>query len=70
MHLRTQYTGTDLPVQATATPPFGPGFTADHVAQPDTLEMWVTTLEAPPNTTIWRLLKNLKPLALAQAGDF
>ncbi len=70
MHLHTQYTGTDLPVQATATPPFGPGFTAGQVAQPDTLEIWVTTLKAPANTTVWRLLKDRKPVALAQAGGF
>lgn len=70
MYLHAQYTGPDLPVQATAAPPFGPGFTADHVDQPDTLEIWVTTLKAPANTSGWRLLKDRKPVAHAQAGGF
>ena len=70
MYLHAQYTGPDLPVHATAAPPFGPGFRADHVAQPDTLEIWVTTLKAPGNTTVWRLLKGRKAVARALAGDF
>ena len=45
MHLHALYTGAESLTEAAATPPFGPGFTAEEVADADTLEVWVTSLE-------------------------
>ena len=36
MHLHARYTGADLLVEAATAPPFGPGFTAEQVADADT----------------------------------
>lgn len=49
-------------------PPFGPGFTADQIADADTLEVWVTTLADIADTTVWRLLRAGQPVAMAEVG--
>lgn len=70
MHLHARYTGAELLAEATATPPFGPGFTAEEVADADTLEVWLTSLEDVADTTVWRLLRDGSLVAQAQVGEF
>lgn len=70
MHLHARYTGAELLVEAAATPPFGPGFTAEEVAEADTLEVWVTNLEDVADTTVWRLLRAGLVVAQAQVGGY
>jgi hypothetical protein len=70
MHLHARYTGTDLVIQAAATPPFGPGFTAPQVADADALEVWVTSLADVADTTVWRLLRDGTVIALSEVGGF
>ena len=51
-------TGEELLPAATATPPFGPGFSTDIVAQADTLEMWGSSFTDPGDDFVeYRLLK-------------
>jgi len=68
--LYARYTGAELLIHATETPPFGPGFTAAEVAQADTLEVWVTSLEDIADTPIWRLLRAGRVVAQAQVGGY
>lgn len=70
MHLHARYTGADLFVQAAASPPFGPGFTAAQVAEADTLEMWVTSLADVADKTVWRLMCKGTAIALHEVGGF
>ena len=44
--------------EATATPPFGPGFDGMLVQQADRLDVWGTTEEAVEDYTEFRLLKD------------
>ncbi len=68
MHLHARYSGPDVLVHAAPAPPFGPGFTADQIADADTLEVWVTTLADIADTTVWRLLRAGQPVAMAEVG--
>ncbi len=70
MHLHARYTGPDVLIHAIPAPPFGPGFTADQVADADTLEIWVTSLADPEDTTVWRLMRARRAIAAAQIGGF
>ena len=70
MHGHARYTGADLLIQAAASPPFGPGFTAAQVADADALEVWVTSLEDVAEVTVWRLLCGGRPVAQAQVGGY
>ena len=70
MHLHARYTGAEMLVEAAATPPFGPGFTAMEVAGADTLEVWVTSLEDVADVTVWRLLHGGTLVAQAQVGGY
>lgn len=70
MHLHARYTGANLLIQAAAVPPFGPGFTAAQVAQVDTLEVWVTSIQDVADTTIWRLMRNGSVIVLHEVGGF
>lgn len=70
MHLHARYTGAELLVQAVAAPPFGPGFTATEVADADALEVWVTSFQDVADTTVWRLVRQGHPVAVAQVGGY
>jgi hypothetical protein len=70
MHLQARYSGEDVLTEATATPPFGPGFTVAEAAEADTLEVWVTSLADVADTTVWRLLRNGQPIAMVQVGGY
>jgi hypothetical protein len=68
MHLHARYTGADLLMEATAAPPFGPGFTVSQVADADTLEVWVTSLAYIADTTVWRLVRDGTVVAVSEVG--
>jgi hypothetical protein len=51
VHLHARYTGADLLLQA-ASRPFGPRFTAAQGADPNTLEVWVTSFEDTVDTAV------------------
>ena len=70
MHLHARYTGAELLTEATATPPFGPSFTAEDMADADTLEVWVTSLEDVADVTVWRLMRAGQAVAQAQVGGY
>lgn len=70
MHLHARYTGAELLTEARTAPPFGPGFTADEVADADALEIWVTSLEDVADTTVWRLVRDGTVIAVSQVGGF
>ena len=70
MHLHARYTGADLLIQAAASPPFGPCFSAKQVADADTLEVWVTSIQDVADTTIWRLMRKGTAIALHEVGGF
>ena len=70
MHLHARYTGAEMLTEAAATPLFGPGFTAEEVAEADTLEVRVTSLADVADTTVWRLLCVGHLMAQAQVGGY
>ena len=70
MHLHALYTGAESLTEAAATPPFGPGFTAEEVADADALEVWVTSLEDVADTTVWRLVCDGTVIAMSEMGGF
>jgi hypothetical protein len=70
MHLHARYTGADVIVQGLATPPFGPGFAPALLRDADALEVWVTTFRDPADTTVWRLMRAGRAVAVMQVGGF
>ena len=40
------------------------------MAEADALEVWVTTLEAVADTTVWRVLRQGTAIALHEVGEF
>ena len=70
MHLHARYTGPELLIHATETPPLGPGFTAQQAADADALEVWVTSLEDIADTTVFRLMRRDAAIAVSQIGGF
>jgi hypothetical protein len=70
MHLHARYTGAELLIHAMETPPFGPGFTAQQVAEADALKLWITSLEDIADTTVFRLMRGDAAVAVSQIGGF
>lgn len=55
---------------ATAAPPFGPGFDAELARQADRMEVWGTTEEAPADYTEFRLLKDGRMIGVARIPGY
>ena len=70
LHLHARYTGPELLIHATETPPLGPGFTAQQAADADALEVWVSSLEDIADTTVFRLMRRDAAIAVSQIGGF
>ena len=68
--LRTITHPSQVLKNATATPPFGPGFDAALAQQADRLEVWGTTEEAPTDYTEFRLLKDGRVIGVARIPGY
>lgn len=68
MHLHARYTGVDLTIRALEAPPFGPGFDPAVIGLADTLEVWTMSFGDMADVTVWKLLRDGQPVALAQLG--
>ena len=61
---------TPLLEEATAAPPFGPGFDLALAQKADRLEVWGTTEDAPEDYTEFRLLKDGQTIGVARIQGY
>lgn len=68
--LRTITDMSQLPKEAAASPPFGPGFDRMLAQQADRLEVWGTTEEAQEDYTEFRLFKDGLVIGVARIPGY